>query len=339
MATPARARSTAAERELEGLRASGELVEWAPGGRAVRPGAWLEQAEPTPERIRLALREERFSDAAALGRHLVTEAQEIHDLYSEWTAMVPRILARRRMAPGRLAEAAQEAARDTGAGDPGAEWIAFQEAVDGFARGCERRGADHEQRLSAAIRTWRAAHDRHLGLVAWWIAFAVEHLGEDELGELWRELEAEGISSYERYDVRHTPWERSFAFLVQTAIEGMHGHLGGPTGQGEVEVRDHGDRVQLTFSPCGSGGRLRAAERFGVTTAPYDWAWNEVGVCHYCVHCCVLQQLEPIDNLGYPARVIDPPLAAGDSCSWTVYRDPADIPDSAYRRVGRRKPA
>jgi hypothetical protein len=52
----------------------------------------------------------------------------------------------------------------------------------------------------------------------------------------------------------------------------------------------------------------------------------------------VLQQLKPIDNLGFPARVIDPPLAPGDSCRWTVYRDPGDVPESAYRRVGRGKP-
>jgi hypothetical protein len=56
------------------------------------------------------------------------------------------------------------------------------------------------------------------------------------------------------------------------------------------------------------------------------------------VHCCVLQQLEPIDRLGYPARVIDPPLRPGDDCTWTVYDDPALVPETAYRRVGRRKP-
>ena len=97
--------------------------------------------------------------------------------------------------------------------------------------------------------------------------------------------------------------------------------------------------MQLTFAPCGSGGRIRAAEQFGVTTERHDWAWNEVGVCHYCVHCCVLQQLEPIDNLGYPARVIDPPLDPGDSCSWTVYRDRHDVPEEAYRRVGAARPS
>jgi hypothetical protein len=325
------------EQELERLARRGEVVEWAPAGRGVRPGNWLTQAEPTPERIRHALREERFDDAAMLCRHLVTEAQEIHDLYRDWSKGVPRILVRRGVAEERIAAAVEQAARETGVTDAEGEWTAFAAAVRVFAEGCELRDGGHEQRLGAVLDIWRRAHDRHLQLVAWWIAFAVHKLGEGQLGGLWRALEADGIAAYGRYDVAKTPWEESFAFLVQCAIEGMHGHLGGPRGLGEVSVQDHGDRVQLTFAPCGSGGRLRAAERFGVTTERYDWAWNEVGVCHYCVHCCVLQQLEPIDNFGYPARVIDPPLAAGDPCRWTVYRDPNDVPESAYRRVGRAK--
>lgn len=315
------------------------VVEWPPAGRGVRPGDWHEQAEPTPEVIRRALREERRSDAAELGRHLVTEAQEIHDLYTEWSSSVPKILARRGVPAARIAAAAERVEGESDAQDPAADWRDFLDAVEAFAQACERDEDGHAERLAAALDAWRTAHDRHLGLVAAWIAVAADELGEEHLGDLWRELQADGIAAYSRYDVAKTPWERSFALLLQTAIEGMHGHLGGPRGLGEVEVRDHGNRVQLTFSPCGSGGRLRSDERFGVTTEKHDWAWNEIGVCHYCVHCCVLQQLEPIDNLGHPARVIDPPLAPGDSCSWTVYRDPSDIPDSEYRRVGRRKPA
>jgi hypothetical protein len=312
----------AAEDELRGLRERGEVVDWAPAGHAVRPGDWSEQAEPTPDRIEAALREGRLEEAAALGRHLVTEAQEIHDLYTAWSAAIPEILARH----GAAAVTAPEAVDGEG------DWSRFVAAVETFARG------PGEARLRAALDAWREAHDRHLELVAGWIAVAVEQLGEAQLGALWRELQADGIAAYARYETSRTPWDESFAFAVQTAIEGMHGHLGGPRGRGEVEVRDHGDRVELVFDPCGSGGRLRAAERFGVTTERHDFAWNEVGVCHYCVHCCVLQQLEPIDNLGHPVRVIDPPLNAGDRCTWTVYRDPADVPEAAYRRVGRTKP-
>jgi hypothetical protein len=329
---------TEAEQALHRLRESGELARWSAAGRAVRTGSWSEQATPTLDRIEAALGDGRLDDAAALGRHLVVEAREIHELYTEWSEAVPEILAGRGVPADRLEGAAAGIVRSVGAFDPDDDWALFRAAVEDFATGCERSAVDRAERLTVAVAAWRTAHDRHRDRVASWIAVAVGELGEAALGALWRELQAGGIADYARYDPRQTAWEQSFAFVVQTAIEGMHGHLGGPGGRGEVEVTDHGDRVQLTFAPCGSGGRLRAVERFGVTTERHDWAWNEVGVCHYCVHCCVLQQLEPIDNIGFPVRVIDPPLHAGEPCSWTVYRDPGDVPESAYRRVGRVKP-
>ena len=47
----------------------------------------------------------------------------------------------------------------------------------------------------------------------------------------------------------------------------------------------------------------------------------------------------PIDRLGFPTRVIDAPTWTPDApvstCTWWVYRDPADIPDEVYLRVGR----
>jgi hypothetical protein len=307
------------------------LVEWAPAGRAVRPGPWRAQAEPTPDLIEAALREGRDVDAVTLGRHLIVEAQEIHDLYTDWAAAVPRILAREGVADEELAGEVERLVALTGAEDPAADWRGFIAAIERFAQRPDAAG------LAAALQAWREAHDRHRDLVAGWIDVAVRHLGEERLGDVWRELMADGIEAYGRYDPRSAPWAESFPFVVQTAIEGMHGHLGGPRGRGEVQVTEHDDRVVLEFAPCGSGGRIRAAEQFAVTTGRHDWAWNEPGVCHYCVHCCVLMQLEPIDRLGFPVRVVDPPLRPGDPCSWTVYRDPAAVPEAAYRRVGRER--
>jgi hypothetical protein len=309
--------------DLVQLRSQGELAVWEPIGREVRTGSWAQQAEPTLDRIALALAENRRDDAAALVRHLVVEAQEIHDLYTEWTETLSRVLER----DGIAAEL-----------DDDPEWVALQAGVGELAARCEA-GRATERDVEALADRWRESHDRRLDRVAHLLDMAVERLGEERLGEVWAELQAAGIASYERYDVRLNPWERSRALLLQIAIEGMHGHLGGPERRGAVEVLEHGDRVELRFSPCGSGGILRAREAFGVTTARHDFAWNELGVCHYCVHCCVLQQLTPIDRLGYPARVIDPPLRPGDSCSWSVYHDPSLVPEQAYRRVGREKPA
>ena len=68
-------------------------------------------------------------------------------------------------------------------------------------------------------------------------------------------------------------------------------------------------------------------------------------MCLYCVHCCRLQEQIPIERFGYPVRVVDPPTwpaarEGGDVgvCTWMIYKDPASVPDQAYRRVGARKP-
>ena len=75
-----------------------------------------------------------------------------------------------------------------------------------------------------------------------------------------------------------------------------------------------------------------------MTTEQHDWAWNAAGVCAYCVHCCLLNEVVPIERLGYPTRVIEPPLwpAARENatCTWWVYDDPSLIPDWVYERVG-----
>lgn len=322
---------------LIALRGEGELARWDALGRAVRPGTWAEQAVPTLDRIDRALAEQRLDDAAGLAAHLVVEAEEIHELYTAWSEEIPRILARAEVPRDELDREGARLVQATGALDPEHDWEEFGRRIDAFAQAC-RRGEPAPPALAGAVAAWAAGHDRHRDLVAGWIGVAVTRLGEAALGDVWRELQADGIAAYGRYDLAANPWPDSFTRLVQTAIEGMHGHLGGPLGRGEVELSEHEDRVELRFAPCGSGGKIRAAERFGVTTERHDWAWNETGVCHYCVHCCVLQQIEPIDRLGYPARVIDPPLRPGDACTWTVYRDPALVPEEAYRRVGRVKP-
>jgi hypothetical protein len=324
------------ESELLAATDRGPLVEWAPAGRAVRGGSWREQAVPTLDLIEAALAEGRGEDAAELGRHLVVEAQEIHELYTDWSRALPEILAREGVSPELLAECSERLVRLTGAADPATDWDRFVALVGRFADGCAE-SSGHAERLCEAVEAWREAHDRHRDLVAGWIDVAVRRLGEERLGDLWRELMADGIEAYRRYDPSRTPWAESFPFVVQTAIEGMHGHLGGPLGRGEVAVEEHDDRVELEFAPCGSGGRLRAAERFGVTEKTHDWAWNEKGVCHYCVHCCVLMQLEPIERFGFPVRVVDPPVRSGERCRWTVYRDAAAVPEAAYQRVGREK--
>ena len=295
-------------------RTDGELAFWPPVGRQTRTGTWAEQAEATPDRIERAVADGRSGDAEALVRHLVVEAQEIHDLYGAWCAEL-RVVA------------------DAGPGDDvrrGTAWHRFVAATVAWRAG---------DPLEPVLELWRTAHDDHLEEVATLLDQAVAARGEEALGAIWADLQRDGRAFYRATYGPDQPWASSRERLVQVAIEGMHGHLGGPRRRGEVSVAEHPDRVSLTFATCGSGGRILTGGRHGVVEGSHGFAWSMPGVCRYCVHCCVLQQQGAIDDLGYPARVIDPPTSAGEPCTWTVYHDPALVPPDAYTRVGRRPPA
>jgi hypothetical protein len=274
--------------------------------------SWAERAVPARDRIVAARAAGRHDEAARLARLLPLEAEEIHELYTAWSARIPELL-------------------DRPAPDP----TPFDDPWRDYCRGCA--AFDESTDLDALLKGWRDSHDAHLEQVASLVDEAVETLGEERLGELWADLQADGILFYRASYGPDQPWPASAERLLEVAIDGMHGHLGGPRRMGDVTVREHADRVELEFAPCGSGGQVLAGGRHRTVEGVYDFAWNTPGVCAYCVHCCVLQQLTPIDDFGYPARVIDPPVEPGGSCRWTVYRDPAYVPDEAYTRVGRRR--
>ncbi len=291
-------------------REAGELAFWEPIGRVVRTGSWIEQGSSTPDRIELAVSEGRHDDAMRLVRHLPVEAAEIHDLYTSWLRRLPELVG---------CVTPDPSPHDVA-------WTAWVAACEAWRPG---------DALDPVLEAWSSAHDAHLEAVADLIDRVVETLGEHRLGAVWADLQADGIGFYRRTYGPDGDWAASAPRLIQVAIEGMHGHLGGPRRRGEVTVAEHDDRVELSFHTCGSGGRLLAQRSHGVVEGVHDFAWRTPGVCRYCVHCCVLQQLTPIDEFGYPARVITPPVEPGQPCTWTVYRDPALVPDGAYARVGR----
>lgn len=321
------------------LGSGGELVNWSAAGRPVRGGPWAQQAETTLDRIDGALSEARLDDAADLVVHMVVEATEIHELYTAWCREIPQILLQHGVPAIELTQLEADLLALTGAAA-----ISFDDAWEDFGHAAEhgattiRAGRGSAELVQQIVSLWTEAHDIHLMLTAGWVDIAARRLGEERLGALWTELQGEGIADYSRYDLEHQPWNLSFARLTQTALEGMHAHFGGPSRRGEVELTEHADRVTMRFESCGSGGQIVDRHAYGVTSERHPFAWNETGVCHYCIHCCVLQQLEPIKRLGYPARVIDPPLEPGAPCTWTVYRDPSLVPDDAFRRVGQTPP-
>ncbi len=330
-------------------------------GYRIRKGTWADHQISTYTLAEQAIAEHRFQDAGELGRYTIREALEAHELYRDWLAQTEQFIidggVSRTDMDGEQTRIAELLRLPDGATfDPEAGWQAYTDLIESFSSACTSlNGGAALILLEDARQAWRLTHDRKHDWLCFLITFAAERLGEAQVGPLWDVLLAPSYDLYRRYDIEVTPWEQSAELLVQIMAEALRGHLSGPGRKGDIEFIDEGHRVGFRFAPCGSGGRtyqadpddgvgprMEAPYNFGVTREKHDWAWNKTGVCYYCAHCCAAMELEPIRMFGYPARVVDPPTwpeaRSGARCTWWVYKDPQDVPDEVYARVGRTKP-
>lgn len=326
-------------------------------GRTARAGSWEQLAQGTFQSATERLARGDGEAAAQLVEVAVAEADELRDIYDRWPVSTADWIGRRGVSPEALQDATTRLTDLIGAqATTGiqAEWPRFTTAVEVAAAACREHAPEAAAAIETARATWQGIHDRAVDRVSGLIDIAVRLVGEDSLGELWDFLMSDWYEIHaSRYTLDNQPWETSAHQLMVAIVDGFHAHLTGTGRQGDIEIIEEPERIGFRFAPCGSGGRSldgritdgapRAAGpfNFAVTTEPHDWAWNTVGVCSYCVHCCLLNEVMPIDRLGFPTRVIDAPVWNPDrpvtTCTWWVYRDPADVPDEIYRRVGRER--
>lgn len=339
---------------------SGPIQDDRGPGRGVRVGDLLGQGTSTYRLAARAVEEGRFQEAAELGRFTVEEAREGYELYPLFVERAREFLMQEGMPPERLSAAEARILanlRLPGGADFDFEegWSVYVSAIDAFAAACEREDpAEALADIDRARGAWRATHDRACDWVYGLLDVIARHLGEDRIGEAWDHMMESLYDTRDRYDVATKPWSESVEELVLDAAASLRGHLSGPGRLGDVEIEEEPDRWVLRFDPCGSGGRtyrpdpeegtpprMEPPYNYAVTARKHDWAWNTEGVCLYCVHCCQLQERVPIAKFGYPVRVVDPPIwpaGSENKCTWYVYKDPALVPDEAYRRVGAAKP-
>lgn len=218
----------------------------------------------------------------------------------------------------------------------------LHEAYDAIDRG----DGEEAKRLLESFRfEEQLLQDIYVDWIWAMLTWVRDELGEPSVERIMREtLGSWAIARYANY------LDLSFDEQLAMTVEGMRGHLGGPGRQGNVEVVDEGNRVVVAFDPCGSGGRARrgdaarnippATERpeFGFSHGAHDWTWRREGVCLYCSHCSLVNEILPIERLGFPIRVTEYPEHPEDKCRWILYKDPRDVPAEAYERVGKQKP-
>ncbi len=334
-------------------------------GRATRTGPWSEQAVSTHRLVEDAVRSGRDADAAELAGYSLIEMAEPVLLFPLFFEASRRFLIREGVPEPELVAASRRLdERSFAAGAARLElaesWQGYEAVVAAFVTACaDNNGADAIAGYLDALSLWRLAHDLACNRVRLYADLCARHLGEDRVGEFWDELLCDIYPSRDRFDVDRAPWSESIEILSIDTAETFRGHLSGSGRLGDIEISDEPDRIVFSFSPCGTGGQtfldthddtvdgvlepLDDPGRPSVTTRPHDWSWGKAGVCLYCVHCCKLQERIPIHRLGYPLRVVDPPVwpgARGEGrCTWTIYKDLSQIPADVYERVGETKPA
>jgi hypothetical protein len=329
-------------------------------GRDARLGTWADLAQGTFAAARAALAAGRPEEAAELVSVSVLEAEELRDVYDRWPRTTADWILARGADPTALDRGLTRLAGLVGRTDRhdlhqagiAARWPDYRSAAETAARLSRDGDSDADRAITHAWHIWRDIHDTAVDIVAGLVDIAVRLVGEHALGSLWDHLMADWYDAHERrYALDSQDWAESARQLAVAIFDGFHAHLTGPDRSGRVEVIEEPDRIGFRFAPCGSGGRMLASGvtggsprsgapyNFAVTTGPHDWAWNTVGICSYCVHCCQLNEVMPIDRLGYPTRVIDAPTwpaeDADPACTWWIYRHPSLVPDEIYARVGR----
>ena len=345
-------------------------------GKRVRTGDWHDQAISTVTKIREALAEAgdefgpgaaRRETAAQLVDYFMEEAKVVMVVYRVWTdgfldwlrsEGVPEPELRSEL--DRLR--ALMAYPDGTPLDTELRWTELGTAAGQLGNGIRSYGltvAAAEADLELLADDWRALHDRYADLMAGVLAFVAGRFGEAALETCYRAvLEAYFQERYMPFDVRERPYEDTLFRNLYIAIEAMRAHMGGPDRIGDVDLAEHEDRWELSFDPCGSGGRMLRGDpregtgsrvlapyEFGVTQERHPWAWNEEGVCYYCAHCNLALSTLPAERWGHPVRTVDPPLWRGEDdpttrkrCTWTIWKSLEAIPEREYERIGRTKP-
>jgi len=334
-------------------------------GRRARTDSWEEQTISTYRKIREAIEDGRWDDAAKLTNYFVDEGRVCFGIYRQWIPDLSGFLAENGVSKEDLDAVnagivAKLTLPDGTAWDPYAQWDRFLTAVEAAVRAIHREDKDASlQLVDEAKETWRRCHDRDVDHTYGLMSEVVARLGESSIGRMWEKVIVPLFSwRYDKFDIDKNTWDNALYTLMLVACEAMRGHLVGPERTGDMELIETEDRYILRFDPCGSGGRTLRGDTIEGTPSrmepPYNWTvsqephtWNhgQTGICHYCTHCIVLMEELPMDRFGYPVRVIDPPqYGAKDEngnwqkCQWQMFKDPTKVPEEYYERVGRKRP-
>lgn len=315
-------------------------------GRQIRSGPAGLAGIPTFDLMREALAAGDREAAVGLARYQATETRAVYFIFTRWIEELLSLVAAGGTAHD---DDLDRLTRLLGpVPSPELPERVFPEREDDLI---EAMGRGDETEVESRISDLRQSQIEHHDRLADWcwglLTILQSRTSEEEFGLQLRMSMEPWIA--ERYKVLEG---MTMEEIFELTIEGMRGHFGGPDRAGSIDVLDLEDRWVMEFDPCGTGGRMRRGDEasgqgsreeapfeFSSVAGAYPWTWGAEGVCSYCAHCSFVNEIIPIERLGYPMRVTEYPQNRDDRCRWTIFKDPALVPDSAFERVGKTPPS
>jgi hypothetical protein len=209
----------------------------------------------------------------------------------------------------------------------------WEQAREAFVAG---RSDDGSALLDRAVDQWSSLKDYSINWITSLLTFIGEELGEDAVERALRKTGEEFVRP--RRDTG-TEWGALPASARAKVIaRAMVANMG------TVDVDEDDEKIVLSFR-CGTGGRLIDDGRYEGEHA-YQTLREKSGRTFmrdelpvYCAHCSVNNEMQPVEWGGTPTSIEHPPERKGEACVHHVYKDVADVPDDAYRRIGKTRPS
>jgi hypothetical protein len=176
-------------------------------------------------------------------------------------------------------------------------------------------------------------HDGYMFWVTGLQSYIYKKYGIDAVEEAEREAH-----TIEAKTVFKPPENRDIRSLVEHLAGGLRGHMQ------PIIIVENDKTISLTMQPCGSGERILQKGGYkpeiGLAKIrdPHRITWGKKDFPIYCVHCPVMEALD-IENTGNfgAVHIIAEPIYQG-ACQFVFYKNPADIPEEFYTRIGKKKP-
>jgi hypothetical protein len=164
-------------------------------------------------------------------------------------------------------------------------------------------------------------------------SYIYRNLGTDAVEEAEREAHA-----IEAKVVFTPPEKTDIRSRVEHLAGGLRGHMQ------PITIIETDETISLSMKPCGSGERLVQMEGYSPEIGlakveePHRITWGMEDFPMYCVHCPVMEalELEATGSLG-AVHVVTEPMYHG-ACEFVFYKNPGDIPEDFYTRIGKNKP-